>query len=66
MLGPVIGKMMADVICAEKPALPIEKLDLERFERNELIVEPACVRGGERRVPWKRSCSYPGVRCSRQ
>lgn len=43
MLGPVIGKMMADVICGEKPPLALQVLDLGRFERNELIIEPACV-----------------------
>lgn len=44
MLGPIIGKLMADLILGEEPALPIHRiLDLGRFARGELIREPAVV-----------------------
>jgi len=43
MLAPVSGKMLAQCILEEEIDLPIEKLDIGRFERGELILEPSVV-----------------------
>jgi len=43
MLAPVSGKMLAQCILEEEIELPIEKLDIGRFKRGELILEPSVV-----------------------
>ncbi len=44
MLAPVTSKLMAELILAGRTALSIEdKLDIGRFERGELILEPSVV-----------------------
>jgi len=43
MLAPISGKMLAATILEEETDLPIEKLDIGRFERGELILEPSVV-----------------------
>lgn len=42
-LGPVVGKLMAQVIAGEKPEIDISVLHLNRFKTGKLIPEPACV-----------------------
>lgn len=43
MLAPMIGKMMAEFLAGEETSLPIDVLNVRRFEKGELIVEPAVV-----------------------
>jgi sarcosine oxidase, subunit beta len=43
MLAPVSGKMLAEYMLEEESELPIEKLDIGRFKRGELILEPSVV-----------------------
>lgn len=43
MLAPVSGQMLAELILGETTELPIEKLDIGRFKRGELILEPSVV-----------------------
>jgi sarcosine oxidase, subunit beta len=43
MLAPVSGKMLAQCILNQEIELPIEKLDIGRFKRGELILEPSVV-----------------------
>lgn len=43
MLAPISGKMVAQCILEEATELPIEKLDIGRFERGEMILEPSVV-----------------------
>jgi len=43
MLAPITGKMMAEYILEGRTSLPIEKLNINRFERGELILEPSVV-----------------------
>ncbi|OGO76990.1 MAG: FAD-dependent oxidoreductase [Clostridiales bacterium GWB2_37_7] len=43
MFGPVTGVVMAETILGEKPSLPIDKLGLDRFEKDELLFEPSVV-----------------------
>jgi sarcosine oxidase subunit beta len=43
MLAPVIGLLMAEYLAGEETTIPIDRLDVKRFERGELIVEPAVV-----------------------
>ncbi|GBF32400.1 SoxB-like sarcosine oxidase subunit beta [Desulfocucumis palustris] len=42
-LGPVVGKIMAQVISGEEPDIDISVMNLERFKTGALIPEPACV-----------------------
>ncbi len=41
--APSIGRILAQMICAEEPFVPIEALGLDRFEKGCLVPEPACV-----------------------
>lgn len=41
MLGPVTGLLMAEHILGKETTIPIDKLDIGRFERGELMREPA-------------------------
>jgi glycine/D-amino acid oxidase-like deaminating enzyme len=41
----MIGKLMAELISGEEPSLPINKLDVGRFARGELIIERATLEG---------------------
>ncbi len=43
MLAPVTSKLIAELILEGKTSLPIDKLDIGRFERGELIIEPSVV-----------------------
>ena len=43
MLSPMIGELVAQVVAGQKTTLPIDILNIERFEKGELIVEPAVV-----------------------
>ncbi len=43
MLAPVTGRLISEIICDEKPSIDITGLDLGRFERGELVVEPSVV-----------------------
>lgn len=43
MMGPTTGQVMAEYILGEETTLPIEMLNLERFEKGELILEPSVV-----------------------
>jgi sarcosine oxidase subunit beta len=43
MLAPITGKLIAELILKERTSLPIDKLDIGRFERGELIIEPSVV-----------------------
>lgn len=43
MLGPITGKLLAQVIVGTEPDIPIDRLGPERFARGELILEPAVV-----------------------
>jgi len=43
MLAPITGKLIAELIMEEKTSISIDKLDIGRFERGELIHEPSVV-----------------------
>ena len=43
MLAPVTGKLIAELILDRETSIPIDKLDIGRFERGELIHEPSVV-----------------------
>jgi sarcosine oxidase subunit beta len=42
-MGPIIGLLLAELITEGKCHLPIEILNLHRYETGELVYEPACV-----------------------
>lgn len=42
-LGPVVGKLLAQVITGEKPDIDISVMGMDRFKTGALIPEPACV-----------------------
>ncbi len=43
MFGPVTGVVIAETILGEKPTIPIDMLNNDRFEKGELILEPSVV-----------------------
>jgi sarcosine oxidase subunit beta len=43
MLAPITSRLMAELILKGRTSIPIEKLDIGRFERGELIIEPSVV-----------------------
>ncbi len=43
MLAPVTGKLISEIVCDEEPSIDIHGLDLGRFERGELVIEPSVV-----------------------
>ncbi len=43
MLAPITSKLIAELILKERTSLPIDELDIGRFERGELIIEPSVV-----------------------
>ncbi len=43
MLSPMIGKLTAEILAGEESSLPVDVLNVRRFEKGELIVEPAVV-----------------------
>ena len=43
MFGPISGELLAQQILGQKPRIPIGMLHYKRFERGELLVEPAVV-----------------------
>ena len=43
MLAPITSKLIAELILKRKTSLPIDELDIGRFERGELIIEPSVV-----------------------
>ena len=38
MLAPVASQLMAELILLRRTSIPIDKLDINRFERGELII----------------------------
>lgn len=42
-LAPAVGQIMAELISKEKPYIDVNCLSLDRFEKGQLIPEPACV-----------------------
>ncbi len=43
MLAPVTGRLLAEIICGERPSIDVSGLDLGRFARDELVIEPSVV-----------------------
>lgn len=43
MLSPIVGRLMCELITGRKSSIDISGLDLGRFERGELMVEPSVV-----------------------
>ena len=43
MLAPVTGELISEIVCDEEPSIDIHGLDLGRFERGELVIEPSVV-----------------------
>ncbi len=43
MLSPAIGELVAQCVAGKETTIPIDILSVERFEKGELIVEPAVV-----------------------
>jgi len=43
MMGPIVGKLIAELIVYGKPSISIDTLRLERFEKGELIFEKAVI-----------------------
>lgn len=43
MLAPITSKLIAELILRGKTSLPIDKLEIGRFERGELVLEPSVV-----------------------
>ena len=43
MLAPITSKLIAELILKKKTSFPIDKLEIGRFERGELIIEPSVV-----------------------
>ncbi|HER24180.1 MAG TPA: FAD-binding oxidoreductase [Candidatus Atribacteria bacterium] len=43
MLAPIVSRLMAELILKSQPSIPIDKLNIGRFERGELIIEPSVV-----------------------
>lgn len=43
MLAPITSKLIAELILKRKTSFPIDKLEIGRFERGELIIEPSVV-----------------------
>lgn len=42
-MAPTVGQIMAEIVSGEKPFIDVSCMHLSRFERGELIPEPACV-----------------------
>ena len=42
-LGPVVGKVLAEIIVGECPSIDVSAMRLERFAEGDLCPEPACV-----------------------
>jgi len=43
MFGPATGMLLSQCILGETTELPIDMLNLKRFEKGELIFEPSVV-----------------------
>jgi sarcosine oxidase, subunit beta len=43
MIAPITGQIMAEMIVGKPTALPVHMLDVGRFSRGELFVEPSVV-----------------------
>lgn len=43
MLAPVTGRLISEIVCDEEPSIDIHGLDLGRFKRGELVIEPSVV-----------------------
>jgi sarcosine oxidase subunit beta len=43
MFGPISGELLTQLIIGQEPWIPIDMLHYSRFERGELLVEPAVV-----------------------
>ena len=42
-VGPIVGKVLAEMISGQKPAIDVSCMNLDRFEKGALIPEPFCV-----------------------
>lgn len=42
-MAPTVGQIMAEIVSGEEPFIDVSCMHLSRFERGELIPEPACV-----------------------
>jgi sarcosine oxidase subunit beta len=43
MLAPITGQLMAELMLEGKTSLPIDRIDVGRFDRGELVFEPAVI-----------------------
>jgi len=43
MLAPITGQLMAELMLEGKTSLPIDRIDIGRFDRGELVFEPAVI-----------------------
>jgi len=43
MIAPMTGTVLAEMILGKELSMPVEKLDLGRFDRGELVLEPSVV-----------------------
>jgi len=43
MFGPISGELLTQQILGQEPRIPIMMLHYRRFEKGELLVEPAIV-----------------------
>ncbi|KKM11675.1 FAD-dependent oxidoreductase [Clostridiales bacterium PH28_bin88] len=42
-LGPIVGKVLAEIITGREPSIDVSAMSVERFKTGRLIPEPACV-----------------------
>lgn len=43
MMGPIVGKLLAEYIADGKPSMDIEHYNFRRFARGELLTEKAVI-----------------------
>jgi len=43
MLAPVVGRVIAQMVLGQQPEISVDRLDLGRFGRGELVLEPSVV-----------------------
>ena len=42
-LGPIVGKVLSEIISGEEPSINVDAMRYTRFAENDLCPEPACV-----------------------
>jgi sarcosine oxidase subunit beta len=42
-LGPIVGKVLAEIVVGEEPSIDVEALRFERFAEGDLCPEPVCI-----------------------